>query len=439
MDKLVVEGGRPLSGTVKVSGAKNAALPLMAASILCGGPLILENLPRLGDLKTMGLLLRHMGGEVDPFWEKPESPAGDSGPDSPLSGPGPVSLDMSSLRLPEAPHELVKTMRASALVLGPLLARFGRARVALPGGCAIGVRPIDMHLKALKEMGTEFDLSGGDIVATAPKGGLRGAEIRFDTVSVTGTENIMMAAALARGRTIISNAAREPEITDTGEALIRMGADIEGLGTDEIVVNGRDSLHGASHRVMPDRIECGTLMAALALAGGRIRLEGAPLECLKAVTEKFAAAGLKVDSEGSVMDLERAEERLRPVDVTTLPYPGFPTDMQAQFMAMMTLASGASIITETIFENRFMHVAELRRLGADITLEGRSAVVKGVAALSGAPLTASDLRASACLLLAALAAGGKSQIHRVYHLDRGYDRLDGKLNLLGARIKRMRA
>ncbi|MDR2339257.1 MAG: UDP-N-acetylglucosamine 1-carboxyvinyltransferase [Deltaproteobacteria bacterium] len=424
MDKLTIEGGSKLSGRVRVSGAKNAALPLMAASILADGPVTLRNLPRLGDLRTMGLLLGHMGGRVDPFWEG--------------EGDGHAAiLDMGALSLPEAPHEMVKTMRASALVLGPLLARHGRAQVSLPGGCAIGVRPIDMHLKALREMGAGFDLSGGDIVAKAPKGGLKGASLRFDTVTVTGTENIMMAAVLAKGRTVIANAAREPEVTDTGRALVAMGAAIEGLGTDVITVEGRDSLSGCEHSVMADRIEAGTLMAAAVTSGGDVTLEGAPLGALDAVREKFAEAGALI-SEGRDGSLRVSAPggRLKPTDVTTLPHPGFPTDMQAQFMAMMTLADGASIVTETIFENRFMHVSELRRLGADISLEGRSAVVKGVPGLSGAPLTASDLRASASLLVAALAAKGKSELFRVYHLDRGYDRLDEKLNRLGASIVR---
>jgi UDP-N-acetylglucosamine 1-carboxyvinyltransferase len=297
-----------------------------------------------------------------------------------------------------------------------------------------------MHLKALKEMGTEFDLSGGDIVARAPRGGLRGAQIRFDTVTVTGTENLMMAATLARGRTVISNAAREPEVADTGEALRRMGARIEGLGTDEITVEGVGALKGADYSVMPDRIEAGTLMAAAAIAGGGITLAGAPVAAMGAVCDTFREAGVAIeDLGGGSLGVSAGGGRLRPADVTTMPHPGFPTDMQAQFMAMVALADGASVVTETIFENRFMHVAELRRLGASITLEGRSAFVEGVASLSGAPLTASDLRASAGLLLAAMAAKGKSELSRVYHLDRGYDRLDEKLNRLGARIRRVKA
>ena len=428
MDKLIVEGGRRLQGKVKVSGAKNATLPLMAASILAGEPLRLFNVPKLGDVRTMGKLLRHMGGKVDLY---PEGPGGVLKEEAVLS--------MGGLSLPEAPHEVVKTMRASSLVLGPLLARHGQARVSLPGGCAIGVRPMDLHLKALGQMAAEFDLTGGDIVAKAPTGGLHGADIRCETVTVTGTENVMMAAVLAKGRTKISNAAREPEVTDTGMALKAMGAKIEGLNTDELVIDGVDSLSGADHKIISDRIEAGTLMAAVALAGGRATIEGAPLGELATLLGKLAEAGVVLQSEGADLIIESEPGSLKAVDVTTNPHPGFPTDMQAQFMALMTTAKGASIITETIFENRFMHVAELRRLGADITLEGRSAVVKGVARLSAAPLTASDLRASASLLLAALAAKGVSEIYRVYHLDRGYDRLDAKLSSLGARVERAAA
>jgi UDP-N-acetylglucosamine 1-carboxyvinyltransferase len=428
MDKLQVEGGRPLSGSVAVSGAKNAALPLMAASILASGPLTLTNIPRLGDLRTMGRLLRHMGGSADLY---PDDGAGGHREEAVLS--------MSGIDRPEAPHDLVKTMRASALVLGPLLARHGRARVSLPGGCAIGVRPIDLHLKALSNMGAEFDLSGGDIVARAPKGGLVGAEIRFESVTVTGTENVMMAAALAKGRTVIQNAAREPEVTDTARALLAMGAKITGVESDELVVDGVDALREATHRVMPDRIEAATLVAAVALTGGSAVVRGARLNDMAMVLGKFTEAGVLLRAHNGDLHVESDPDLIAAVNITTSPYPGFPTDMQAQFLALMTRARGASIVTETIFENRFMHVAELRRLGADITLEGRTAVVKGTERLSGAPMTASDLRASASLLLAALAAEGTSDIYRVYHLDRGYDRLDQKLNSLGARITRMPA
>jgi UDP-N-acetylglucosamine 1-carboxyvinyltransferase len=426
MDKLLVEGGSPLSGTVKVSGAKNAALPVMAASILADGPLTLTNIPRLGDLRTMGRLLAYMGGEVVLYPEE-----GDGYREEGL-------LNLAGLSKPEAPHDLVKTMRASALVLGPLLARHGQARVALPGGCAIGVRPIDLHLKALAAMGAEFDLTGGDIVGRAPKGGLVGADLRFESVTVTGTENVMMAAVLAKGQTIIRNAAREPEVADTARALIAMGAKISGVESDELIIEGVDCLKPATHEILPDRSEAGTLLAAVALAGGRATLKGARLNDLAVVLGKFTEAGVSLRAQNGDLTIEAHSGLLSAVNITTSPYPGFPTDMQAQFLAMMATAKGASIITETIFENRFMHVAELKRLGADVTLEGRMAVVKGVERLSGAPLTASDLRASACLLLAALAAKGQSEIFRVYHLDRGYDRLDLKLNSLGAKITRVK-
>ncbi|MDR1656032.1 MAG: UDP-N-acetylglucosamine 1-carboxyvinyltransferase [Deltaproteobacteria bacterium] len=444
MDKLIVEGGQSLAGVVRVSGAKNAVLPLMAASILTDDILVLTNVPNLGDVRTMGRLLRHMGGQAALY---------------PQIGGGEVKeeavISMGSLSKPEAPHELVKTMRASALVLGPLLARHGRAKVSLPGGCAIGVRPMDLHLKALSQMGAEFDLSGGDIVGRAPDGGLQGANLRFETVTVTGTENVMMAAVVAKGRTVIANAAREPEVTDTARALIAMGANIEGLDTDTLVIDGVESLNGAVHRVIADRIEAGTLLAAVALAGGRCRVIGAPVGEMATVLDKLSEAGAKIEiSRDSAAGTGGGEVTRCPYDaadlvvevepggltatgITTGPHPGFPTDMQAQFMAMMTTARGTSIITETIFENRFMHVAELRRLGADITLEGRSAVIKGVSGLSGAPMTASDLRASASLILAAMAAKGVSEIFRVYHLDRGYDGLDAKLINLGANIKRV--
>ncbi|MDR2386495.1 MAG: UDP-N-acetylglucosamine 1-carboxyvinyltransferase [Deltaproteobacteria bacterium] len=426
MDKLLVEGGPPLSGSVKVSGAKNAALPLMAAAILADGPLTLTNIPKLGDLRTMGKLLKHMGGDVNLYPE-----AGDGYLEEGV-------LDMSGLDKPEAPHELVKTMRASALVLGPLLARFGQAKVSLPGGCAIGVRPIDMHLKALSAMGAEFDLTGGDIVARAPKDGLVGVDLRFDSVTVTGTENVMMGAVLAKGRTVIRNAAREPEVSDTARALVAMGAKISGIDSDELIIDGVDSLKSASHSVMPDRVEAGTLLTAVAMAGGRATLKGAKLNDLAVVLGKFTEAGVFLRAENGDLTIEAHRGLLSAVNVTTGPYPGFPTDMQAQFLALMCTSKGTSIITETIFENWFMPVAELKRLGADVTLEGRTAVVKGVERLSGAPMTASDLRASASLLLAALAAKGTSEISRVYHLDRGYDRLDDKLNSLGAKIKRVK-
>jgi UDP-N-acetylglucosamine 1-carboxyvinyltransferase len=394
----------------------------MAAAILANGPLKLTNLPVLGDLLTMGRLLTFMGGRVE-FG---------------LTAKNEAELDLTRLNRPEAPHELVKTMRASALVLGPLLSRWGRAKVSLPGGCAIGVRPIDLHLKALRAMGADFDLSGGDIVAKAPADGLKGTEIHFETVTVTGTENLMMAAVLAKGRTVVANAAREPEVVDTGNALMAMGAKIEGLGSDTLVIDGVTSLKGTSYAVTPDRIEAGTLLAAVALAGGEILLLDFPHAVMASVIAKLKETGLELTPEGQHLRA-KAPSELMAADVATLPYPGFPTDMQAQFMAMMTKAQGTSVITETIFENRFMHVAELRRLGADIALEGRTAVVRGVKSLSGAPLTASDLRASASLVIASLAAKEESQIYRVYHLDRGYEGLDQKLGSLGASIRRVKA
>lgn len=419
MDKIVIEGAKRLCGEVRVSGAKNAALPLMATAIVCDGPLMLDNVPDLKDLATMARLLVHMGGRAE------------------ISG-GRAELDMSALHSPEAPYEVVKTMRASALVLGPLLARHGRARVSLPGGCAIGARPIDLHLKALEAMGAIIDLDGGYVVARAPEGGLRGAHLHFDTVTVTGTENLMMAAALAKGRTVITGAAREPEVTDTAQALMAMGAKISGLGCDELVIDGVDELKPASYRVMPDRIEAGTLIVAAALTGGRVLVRGAPHEALDPVYDKMREAGVKLEIAGDDL-LVHSNGEIRSANVTTRPHPGFPTDMQAQFMALMTVGNGASIITETIFENRFMHISELKRLGADITLDGHTAVVKGVRRLSGAPMMATDLRASASLILAALAARGESEVSRVYHLDRGYDKLDEKLTALGAHIRRVKA
>jgi len=414
MDKIIIEGGRPLFGQVRVGGAKNAALPLMAAAILA--PLTLDNMPDLRDLATMGRLLTHMGGRGE-------------------RDGGRVKLDLSGLSRPEAPYQMVKTMRASALVLGPLLARHGRARVSLPGGCAIGRRPIDRHLKALETMGAVIDLNGGYVEARAPAGGLRGADIHFDDVTVTGTENLMLAAVLAKGRSTITGAAREPEVTDTARALLAMGARISGLDTDRLVVDGVEDLEPAAHEVMPDRIEAGTLIVAGALAGGRIVLKGPPHAALTTVYEKLRETGVNLAVEGDDLVVE-AGTAVRSVDLTTRPYPGFPTDMQAQFMALMTIGDGVALINETIFENRFMHVSELVRLGADIALEGHTAVVKGVRRLSGAPMMATDLRASASLILAALAARGRSEISRVYHLDRGYDRLDEKLAALGADIRR---
>jgi UDP-N-acetylglucosamine 1-carboxyvinyltransferase len=400
---------------VQVGGAKNAALPLMAAAILA--PLTLDNMPDLRDLATMGRLLTHMGGRVE-------------------RDRGRTKLDLGGLNRPEAPYQMVKTMRASALVLGPLLARHGRARVSLPGGCSIGRRPIDRHLKALEAMGAVINLSGGYVEARAPAEGLHGADIHFDDVTVTGTENLMLAAVLARGRTTITGAAREPEVTDTARALLSMGARISGLDTDQLIIDGVDDLEPATHKVMPDRIEAGTLIVAGALTGGRIVLKGPPHAALATVYDKLRETGVNLTPAGDDLIVE-AGAAIRSADITTRPYPGFPTDMQAQFMALMTMGDGVALINETIFENRFMHVSELVRLGAEITLEGHAAVVRGVRRLSGAPMMATDLRASASLILAALAARGRSEISRVYHLDRGYDRLDEKLAALGAEVRRV--
>ncbi len=417
MDKILIEGGRPLFGETKISGAKNAALPLMATAIL-SGPLTLANVPKLKDLETMAALLVHMGGQV-----------------SYDEASGRAHLDMTGLHTEEAPYELVKTMRASALVLGPLLARWGKARVSLPGGCAIGARPIDLHLKALEAMGAIIDLDGGYVLARAPEGGLSGAHIHFETVTVTGTENLMMAATLAKGQTTITNAAREPEVIDTGLALLQMGAKISGLGTSELVIDGVSELTGGTYSVMADRIEAGTFIVAVALAGGKVLLKGSPHSSLGAVYDKIREAGVKLTEQGDDLLVESTGS-IKSVNMTTQVYPGFPTDMQAQFMALMTIGDAVSVIAETIFENRFMHVSELKRLGADITLDGHTAIVKGIHRLSGAPMMATDLRASASLILAALAARGESEISRVYHLDRGYDRLDEKLVSLGASIRR---
>ena len=400
MDKLVIEGGAPLEGEVRVSGAKNAALPILCAALLCREPVTLTNVPRLNDVRTMQALLSQMGVRVD------------------ASQPGCVTLDAVTLDWPLAPYELVKTMRASILALGPLVARAGEARVSLPGGCAIGLRPVDQHVRGLQAMGAEIDLTHGYINARAKH--LTGTRIAFDVVTVTGTENLMMAAVLADGVTTLANAAREPEIVDLAACLSAMGARIEGAGTDCVVIEGVRSLHGATHAIMPDRIETGTFVAAAAATGGDVQI-----------------AGADPHTHTSVLDTRvRGAGDLRGAQVRTAPYPGFPTDMQAQFMALVTLASGVSVITETIFENRMMHVQELLRLGADIEVEGNTAVIKGVARLTGANVMATDLRASACLVIAGLIADGETTIDRIYHLDRGYERIEDKLSALGARIRR---
>ena len=418
----MVEGGVPLRGSVDVSGAKNAALPVIAASLLCEGEHRVRNVPDLADVRTMSRLLSHMGCRAER-----------------LPGPGrELALQVPGSVLPEAPYELVKTMRASVVVLGPLVARWGAARVSLPGGCAIGARPIDQHLKGLAALGAELRLEHGYVQAEVPRGRLRGADFTFDGVTVTGTENVMMAATLAEGETVLRNCAREPEVRDLADALSGMGARIEGAGTDQIRVRGVEALRPASHAVIADRIEAGTFLVAGALPGGDVTVRGCAAGHLGALLEKLRAVGAQVDEvPGGIRVL--GDGRPRPVDVRTAPHPGFPTDMQAQMMVLLSLAGGSSRITETVFENRFMHVQELLRLGADVTVEGKVAVVRGVARLSGAPVMASDLRASAALVLAGLAAQGKTEIQRVYHLDRGYERIEEKLAPLGARIRRVKA
>jgi len=414
MDKLVIDGGVPLAGETRVSGAKNAALPLLCAALLTPEPLTLSNVPRLNDVRTMRSLLGQMGVAA----------AEDNGV---------LTLSAAAIEWPLAPYELVKTMRASILALGPLLARCGEARVSLPGGCAIGLRPVDQHVKGLQAMGAEIDLDHGYIDAKAKR--LTGAQFLFEVVTVTGTENLMMAATLAEGVTLLENAAREPEVADLAACLNAMGARITGAGSDRIVIEGVAQLHGATHAIMPDRIETGTYLTAAAAAGGEITLTGARADTLQAVLEKLAEAGAEIASDDSVIRLARRGP-LRSVSLRTAPYPGFPTDMQAQLMALMSISDDTSVITETIFENRMMHVQELKRLGADIEVESNTAIVKGVPRLTAASVMATDLRASACLVIAGLTAEGRTTIDRIYHLDRGYERIEDKLCALGARIRR---
>jgi UDP-N-acetylglucosamine 1-carboxyvinyltransferase len=421
MDKIVIEGGVPLRGTVRVSGAKNAALPILAASLLAEGDHHVRNVPDLADVRTLGRLLGHMGCGFE------RHAAGHR-----------VDIRVPADVRAEAPYELVKTMRASVVVLGPLVARRGRARVSLPGGCAIGARPIDQHLKGLAALGAEIRLEHGYVEAVAPRGRLQGAVFTFDGQTVTGTENVLMAAALAEGETVLRNCAREPEVVDLASALREMGAQVEGDGTDEIRVRGVDALRPLSHDVIPDRIEAGTFLVAGALPGGDVLVQGCVAHHLEALVEKLRAVGADVRPEAGGLRVV-GDGRPRPVDVRTLPHPGFPTDMQAQMMVLLCLAEGSSKITETVFENRFMHVQELQRLGADIAVDGKTAVVKGVPSLSGAPVMASDLRASAALVLAGLAAQGTTEVLRVYHLDRGYEHLEEKLAPLGGRIRRVKA
>ncbi|MBT5570893.1 MAG: UDP-N-acetylglucosamine 1-carboxyvinyltransferase [Alphaproteobacteria bacterium] len=427
MDKIRIRGGQQLNGTIRIGGAKNAALPLMAACLLTDEPLILSNVPHLADITTMANLLGQHGAHVS--LEGHDTEGGHTG--------RVMSLTAKDITSTTAPYDLVRRMRASVLVLGPLVAREGVATVSLPGGCAIGTRPVDIHLSGLEALGAEIEVESGYIRASAP-GGLRGARFAFPKVSVGATENLLLAASLADGVTTLENAAREPEITDLAECLIAMGAKIEGVGTDTLVIEGVESLHGARHEIMPDRIEAGTYAMAVAIAGGSVTLEGASLSHFDAAMAPLRRTGTSVEetSSGGLI-VSRNGARLDAVDVETDPYPGFPTDLQAQFLAMMTVADGASVITETIFENRFMHVPELHRMGANITLQGRSALVRGVEKLEGAPVMASDLRASASLVIAGLAAGGVTEVRRIYHLDRGYERLEEKLQLVGADIERV--
>ena len=416
MDKLAIVGGARLAGEIPVSGAKNAALPILCAALLTEEPLEIENVPRLRDVDTLLALLARMGVAIEREGTT-------------------LRLQAQRIASPEAPYELVKTMRASILVLGPLVARCREAVVSLPGGCAIGARPVDQHIKGLQALGAEVRVEHGYIHATTP--GLRGARLVPDLVTVTGTENLLMAACLAEGTTVIENAAREPEVSDLARCLVAMGADIEGIGTDTLRVRGVRRLHGARYRVMPDRIETGTYLCAAAITGGQVRLTRADPDALEAVLAKLAEAGCRIETGPDWVALE-APPRLRAVDVRTAPYPGFPTDMQAQVMALDTVAEGSGVIRETIFENRFMHAVELQRLGADIRIDGNTAVVKGVARLDGATVMATDLRASAGLVVAALKAEGETVIERIYHLDRGYEQLEEKLGALGAQVRRIR-
>ena len=415
MDRLVIDGGVALAGEVSVSGAKNAALPILCAALLTAEPLTITNMPRLNDVRTMQALLAQMGVTIE-------------------QGDGALTLAAPRVERALAPYELVKTMRASILALGPLLARCGEARVSLPGGCAIGLRPVDQHVKGLQAMGAAIDLDHGYIDAKAKR--LTGAPFLFDMVTVTGTENLMMAAALAEGVTTLENAAREPEVVDLAECLNAMGARISGAGSDRIVIEGVPRLAGTTHAVMPDRIETGTYLTAAAAAGGEIALRGARADTLQAVLEKLAEAGAEIRFDEDTIRLSRRGP-LKAANVRTAPYPGFPTDMQAQLMALMTIAEGTSVITETIFENRMMHVQELKRLGADIEVEGSTAIVRGVPRLTAATVMATDLRASAGLVIAGLIAEGRTTIDRIYHLDRGYEAIERKLSALGARIRRV--
>ena len=417
MQKIVVEGGIPLSGEVQISGAKNAVLPILCATLLADGPVEISNVPHLHDVVTTAKLLAEIGAGIS------------------IDERYGITVDPTTVHSQVAPYELVRTMRASVLVLGPLLARYGHAEVSLPGGCAIGSRPVDLHIKGLQTLGATVTVENGFIKARADR--LRGGRHVFELVSVGATENVLMAATLAEGTTILENAAMEPEIVDLAECLIALGARIEGAGTGRIVVEGVARLHGGAHSVVPDRIEAGTFLVAAAMTGGRITARRTRPDTMKAVLAKLAEAGAELECEGDRITLDMQGRRPKAVNITTAPHPAFPTDMQAQFMAMNCVAEGVGVINETIFENRFMHVQELQRLGADIRVEGHTAIVRGVESLSGAPVMATDLRASASLVLAGLVAGGETTIDRIYHLDRGYENIEAKLSGLGARIRRI--
>ncbi len=416
MNKLMINGGGQLAGNVRISGAKNAVLPILAATLLAEGPAIIENVPHLHDVTTTVELLGCMGVMVSI--------------DEKLS----VEVDCSTIENYTAPYHMVKTMRSSILVLGPLLAKFGEAEVSLPGGCAIGSRPVDLHIKGLQDMGAEIDVSNGYIHAKASR--LKGARLILDIVTVTGTENLMMAASLADGETVIENAAREPEVVDLANFINAMGGKISGAGTDTITIQGVESLHGTRYRVLPDRIETGTYLVAAAITGGKIMVKDTQPGLLDAVIEKLKEAGARVEVGDDWISLDMEGRRAKSVNIRTAPYPAFPTDMQAQFAALNTVADGTATIIETVFENRFMHVQELKRMGADIEVEGNTAIIRGIDKLTGAPVMATDLRASASLILAGLVAEGETEVQRIYHIDRGYENIEEKLALLGARIRR---
>ncbi len=418
MDKLIITGGGALSGEIRISGAKNAALPILVSTLLADSPCLIRNVPHLHDITTTMALLGGMGIQLTV--------------DEDIS----VEVDSSTIKNYFAPYELVRTMRASILVLGPLLARFGEAEVSLPGGCAIGSRPVNVHLDGLQKMGAEIRVESGYIHAKTD-GRLKGCNLLLDVVTVTGTENLMMAAALAEGTTVLQNAAREPEVVDLADCLIAMGAKIEGAGTDTITIEGVESLHGTTYDIVPDRIETGTFLVAAAMSGGKIKLKDTRPDLLDSVIAKLEEAGAKITSGEDWIELDMEGRRAKAVDIHTSPYPGFPTDMQAQFTALNSVADGAGTITETVFENRFMHVQELQRMGANITLEGNTAITRGVEKLTGAPIMATDLRASASLVLAGLIAEGETVVDRIYHIDRGYEAIEEKLQLLGAKIRRV--